>query len=364
MKFFDLGKQFNEIKEDVKLNLDKVIEEAAFIQGKEVFLLEEKLSNFVGSECLTVGNGTDALVIALRSLDIKHGDEVIVPSFTWVSSAESIKLVGAKPVFCDVDVDTFNIDPSKINSHINNRTKAIMAVSLFGQCAELITLKGIAEDNNLFLIEDGAQSFGAEHHGKKSCSIADISTTSFFPTKPLACYGDGGAIFSNSDTLIGKSRILSKNGQKARYDYREVGFNSRLDTMQASILLNKLKIFETEIKKKNEIKDSYESILGAFEFLTLPKIQNYNLSVLALYTLKVDVQLRDSLHTCLLDNDIPCGLYYPIGIHKTGPYKSDVNLENTDFLNKSVLSIPMHAYLNDVDLEKILDTFSKFSKTC
>ena len=363
MKFFDLNQQHKRIEKQIKYILDEVFKNGSFIQGEEVKVLEEKLAQYVGAECTTVANGTDALLISLMALDIKKGDEVIVPSFTWVSSVETIKLVGAKPVFSDVSLETFNMEASSIENLISNKTKAIMAVSLFGQCADLLELKKITKKNKIFLIEDAAQSFGAIHFKKKSCSIADISTTSFFPTKPLGCYGDGGAIFSKKKSIINKANIISKHGQIKRYKYKTIGLNSRLDTIQAAVLLEKLKIFQEEKKIKNDIACEYDEFFSKFSFIKAPLIKEHNESVYALYTLKVDSFIRNKLYKYLLSEKVPCGLYYPQALHKSKPYKSNINLPITDKLNKSVLSIPMHAYLTKQDLNKIKKTFRKFSHT-
>jgi len=360
MKFFDLNKQYSSINSSLDKSIKTVIERGDFIQGKEVKALEQKLSDFVGARCLTVANGTDALYIALLSLGIGEGDEVITPSFTWVSTVEAIKLVKATPVFCDVEYESFNISYDGVEKLISNRTKAVLAVSLFGQCSELLKLKEIADRENIFLIEDAAQSFGADHKGNNSCSVAHVSTTSFFPTKPLSCFGDGGAIFSKDNTLVDKADIISKNGQSERYNYKQVGVNSRLDTIQAAVLLEKLKIFEKEREIKQKIAAFYEQELCDLELIKTPKIENYNSSVFALYTIRVKSPFRDKLALYLQSKSIPTGVYYPVGLHKTKPYKQNVNLPITDKLNTEVLSLPMHPYLNKKELKIITEAINSF----
>ena len=247
IRFIDLIRQREFLNNKIEQSILKVVQNSNFIQGEEVKLIEEELANFTGTKCVSVANGTDALYIALLAHGIKEGDEVLIPSFTWVSTAETICQLKAKPVFVDID-DNFNIDIKKMTEKITENTKAIMPVSMFGRCPDLNKIQTIALEHNLKTIEDAAQSFGAKSLECMSCSVLDISTTSFFPAKPLGCYGDGGAIFSTNEGLFEKCQIISKHGQKSRYEYVDIGVNSRLDTIQASILLEKLKIFEDEIK--------------------------------------------------------------------------------------------------------------------
>ena len=358
MKFFDINKQYLNIKDAVDQSIAKVLERGDFIQGQEVKELEGKLSSEVGNHCLTVGNGTDALVIALMSLNLNKQDEVIAPAFTWVSTIESIKLAGAKPVFCDIDYETFNLSLQDVKDKITSNTKVILAVSLFGQCAELLELKRIAKENGMTLIEDAAQSFGATHHESLSCSIADISTTSFFPTKPLGCFGDGGAIFTNNEDLLEKVNVISKNGQAGRYNYVDIGVNSRLDTMQAAILLEKLKINKQESSRKEKIASMYN--LGIENPLVVsPKVEKYNTSVYALHTLKIKDNRRDFFKEQLDQKSIPCGLYYPLPIHHAEPYKNEVYLPITQKVCSEILSIPMHAYLSDEEVGTIVDVINQ-----
>ena len=240
----NLQAQQSTISEGLKKRLEAVLSHGQYIMGPEVKELENLLAKYTGSEfCITCGNGTDALMIALLALGIETGDEVITPAFSYISAAEAITLIGAKPVFVDVNPLTFNLDPRQLTSVLSNKTKAILPVSLFGQCADFELINDFASQNNLLVIEDAAQSFGATYKGKKSCNLSPIATTSFFPSKPLGCYGDGGAIFTNNSQLAMKAQQIRNHGQKKRYEHTILGMNSRLDTLQAAILLEKITSF-------------------------------------------------------------------------------------------------------------------------
>ena len=258
IEFIDLGRQrksrnSNGIKLEklIDKNIKNVFKHGKYILGPEINSLEQKLKDFVGAKnCIVVSSGTDALLIALMALKISHGDEIITTPFSFISTAEVIALLGAKPIFVDIDKKTYNIDPTKIESKITEKTKAILPVSLYGQPADFQTINKIASKYKIPVIEDAAQSFGASHHGKMSCNLSEIAATSFFPSKPLGCYGDGGACFTNNDELAKKIRRISLHGQEKRYFHTEIGINGRLDTMQAAILLAKLDFYESEIKKE------------------------------------------------------------------------------------------------------------------
>jgi len=357
MEFIDLKKQYLGIKGAVDSRIESVINNANYIQGKEVEELEGELSNFIGSHCTSVANGTDALYISLVALDIKAGDEIIVPSFTWVSTVQVVKQVGAVPVYVDIDIDTFNLNLNCISEKITPKTKAIIGVSLFGRCIDLRNLKLLCEKHNLKFIEDAAQSFGAMSENNLSCSIADISTTSFFPAKPFGCYGDGGAIFTNDKDLNEKVKIISKNGQIKRYDYKVVGCNSRLDTIQAAILLEKFAIFPNEIRKRTEIAKEYNSLLEGIDWLKLPQIpSDSNRSVWAQYTILLDDKIKDQrklIMSLLKERNIPTALYYPVPIHKSKPYEAKEELPITENVADRVLSLPMHPYLELSELKHV-----------
>lgn len=308
------------------------------------------------------------MLIALRALGVKAGDEIIVPSFTWVSTAEVVKLLDATPIFADVNT-SFNIETSGIKKLISKKTKGIIAVSMFGSCADLNNLKSITEENNIFLIEDAAQSFGAKHNNMMSCSIADISTTSFFPSKPLGCFGDGGAIFTSNNKLADEINAISKHGQKGRYNYVTIGMNSRLDTIQAAVLIEKFKIFENEIYLRNKVASKYNELLTNMSEITCPILpDDENRSVWAQYTIILNSPHNKIRRAEIMDilkiNGIPTALYYPAPIHLQKPYMGSINLNLpiTENLSNSVLSLPMHPYLQIKDQEKIADSLNKILK--
>ena len=248
MEFIDLKAQYQKLKPEIDEAIARVLNHGNFILGPEVEELEDRLANYVGAKhCITVANGTDALQIALMCLGVGPGDEVITPGFTYIATAETVALLGARPVYVDIDERTYNLDPSLLESSITHRTKAIIPVSLYGQCADFDLINAIALRHGVVVIEDAAQSFGASYKGRKSCNLSSIACTSFFPSKPLGCYGDGGAIFTSDDALAKVMRQIARHGQDRRYHHVRVGVNSRLDTIQAAILLQKLKIFDEEI---------------------------------------------------------------------------------------------------------------------
>ena len=355
MKFIDLQTQYKKIKDDIDLAVQLVLDHGFYVNGPEISKLEKKLKAFIGvNHCISVANGTDALEIAQKAIDIKDGDEVIVPSFTWVSTAETVKYLGGNPIFCDVDINTFNISVEDAASKITKKTKAIVAVSLFGQCADLHKLKMLCDDNKIYLIEDGAQSFGASHGKSMSCSVAHISTTSFFPSKPLGCYGDGGAVFTNDDELEERMRLIARHGQSGKDDFSIVGRNSRLDTIQAAILLEKLKIFEFEIERRNIVHEKYMSNLKNSCFKT-PHIKGDNRSVFAQYTLKGNPSDIKKAQLELSNKNIPFVSYYEKPLHLQEAYvnRKKIKLENTEVLSTSTISLPMSPYLTTEEIEYI-----------
>ena len=361
INFIDLNRQYQALKTKIDKAIFDTVEASNFIQGPEVKKLEEILTDYTSTKALTVANGTDALFISLRALGVGPGDEVITPSFTWVSTVETIKLTGAKPVYCDISEETFNIDESLLENLINENTKVIMPVSLFGRCADLYKINQIAKENNLITLEDAAQSFGAKSSNQMSCSIADISTTSFFPAKPLGCYGDGGAIFTNDKDLYEEVSMISKHGQKGRYNYERIGVNSRLDTIQAAILIEKLKIFEEEIKSRNNVAKQYNQILQNSNLLKCPYIpDDNNRSVWAQYTLILDKSIAEKRETIMgnmKEKDIPTALYYPAALHLQKPYYEDIELSITEDIANRVISLPMHPYLEEEEINYIAESF-------
>jgi UDP-2-acetamido-2-deoxy-ribo-hexuluronate aminotransferase len=358
--FINLKSQYSLLKPKINLAIQKVMDHGKYINGPEVELLEQNLASFTGNKfCISVANGTDALEIAQKAIGIEPDDEVLLPSYTWVSTAETLKYLGAKLIFCDVNPLTFNIDPDEVRKKITNKTKAIVAVSIFGQCADLLKLKEIATENNLYLIEDAAQSFGAKHHGKYSCSIADISTTSFFPSKPLGGYGDGGAIFTNNEILAKEMRLLARHGQQSKDNFIRVGRNSRLDSIQAAILLEKLKIFDQEIINRNSIHKKYETQIDN-SICTTPYIQKGNISVFAQYTLKGTECSIAKVCSSLKTEGIPFMQYYQKPIHQQEVYnvEGSYRLKVTEGLASSTVSIPMSPYLTGSEIDFVINTIN------
>ena len=366
MEFIDLKEQYRRLKIDINKNINKVLQDGHYIMGEEVQVLEQELAEYVGiNYCATCANGTDALSIALMSLDIKKDDAVFVPSFTFYSTAEVVSLLGATPIFVDVNENTFNIDTVKLEKTIKKikeqtslSPKAIIAVDLFGQPADFEKINEIAKKYNLYVIEDGAQGFGGEINGRKACSFGDIATTSFFPAKPLGCYGDGGAIFTNSEELYNKVLSIRVHGKgEFKYDNVRVGMNSRLDTIQAAILLPKLKAFkEYELENRNIFAKMYTEKLK--DIVKTPMVLDGYLSSWAQYTLvlKSEAQ-RNYVQTRLKEIGIPTMVYYPKPLHKQTVYKAyNFNLDDlkvSEKLSNTVLSLPMHPYMSEEQINEI-----------
>lgn len=357
ISFIDLKTQQNIIKSSIYNKIDTVLEHGLFIMGPEVQEFEKKLCQFTGAKyCVAVANGTDALLISLLALNIQPGDEIITSAFTFAANSEVIHLLKAKPVYVDIDEKTFNINHEKIEQAITSKTKAIMPINLYGQCSELLEICSIAKKYDLPVIEDAAQSFGAMHHNFFSCNIADLSCTSFFPSKPLGCYGDGGAIFTNSDEIAEVIKRIRVHGQKERYYHTEIGMNSRLDTLQAAILLAKLEIFPNEIELRQVKANLYADKLT--EHFELPYIKNYNKSVFAQYTIKV--KSRNIFIQKLKDMGIPTAIHYPIPAHlQPAFYDSEFpkgSLPITEKICHEVLSLPFSPYLENEDINYITDS--------
>jgi UDP-2-acetamido-2-deoxy-ribo-hexuluronate aminotransferase len=333
-------------------NIHRVLHHGKYILGPEVGELEERLADYTGAKyCITVANGTDALQIAQMAFGIGPGDEVIVPGFSYIATAETPALLGARPVYVDINPKTYNLNPELLEAAITPRTKAIIPVSLYGQCADFDVINAIAEKHGIPVIEDGAQSFGASYKGKKSCNLTTIGCTSFFPSKPLGCYGDGGAIFTNDDELAAVLRQIARHGQDRRYHHIRVGVNSRLDTLQAAILLPKLDILDDEIAAKQAVADRYAELLEHSK-ISLPVIESHNRSAWAQYTIQVPD--RENLQLQLKEQGIPTAVYYPIPLNKQ-PAVADkgVMLKVGDYAAESVISLPMHPYLLPKDQLKI-----------
>jgi UDP-2-acetamido-2-deoxy-ribo-hexuluronate aminotransferase len=322
--------------------------------GPEVAELEGKLATFTGSKhCITVASGTEALLIALMALDIKPGDEVITPSFTFVATAEVIVLAGARPVFVDVEPDTCNVVESRSANYA--RTRAIMPVSLYSQVAGMDEINAIAVKHGLPVIEDAAQSFGATYKGRKSCALSTIGCTSFFPSKPLACYGDGGAIFTEDDALAQAMREIRVHGQSARYVHTRIGVGGRMDTIQCAVVLGKLERFDWEVEQRIRIGARYTDLLGRIPGVTPPTVRPDRTSVYAQYTIQVDD--RDGLQKHLADQKIPTAIHYPIPLNLQPAYKHLSTPDATPIAEqvaKRVVSLPMHADLDEVTQDRVV----------
>lgn len=359
----NLKDQYIKLKSNINKRVKKVFQHGQFILGPEVVELENKLKNFVGAKyCIAVSSGTDALLISLMAINIKPGDEIITTPFTFVSTVEVICLLGAKPVFVDVEFDTCNINANLIEKSITKKTKAIIPVSLFGQPADMDVINKIAAKYNLIVIEDAAQSFGSIYKKKKSCNLSDIGCTSFFPSKPLGCYGDGGAIFTNNEKIFKICKELRIHGQSKKYIYNRIGIGGRIDTIQCAILLAKLDIFEWEIKQREIIAKNYEKLLNELNdnSINFIKIKNDRRSVHAQFTLIS--KDRDKLQNYLKSKGINTNIYYPIPINEQICYKhlccSDCTPVAKD-LSKKVLSIPMSAYLSLSEQKYIISNLRK-----
>jgi UDP-2-acetamido-2-deoxy-ribo-hexuluronate aminotransferase len=358
--FINLKKQQDCIRPDLELRTHTVLHHGQYIMGPEVAELEEKLASYVGvKHCISASSGTDTLLIALMALGIGPGDEVITSPFTFIATGEMIALTGAKPVFVDIDPRTYNIDPNLIEAAITPRTKAIMPVSLYGQCADFDAINAIAERYNLPVIEDGAQSFGATYKGRRSSGLSTIGSTSFFPSKPLGCYGDGGALFTNDDELVASMRQIRAHGQDRRYHHPRIGINGRMDTLQAAILLAKLEIFDEEVAARARIGERYTELLR--DSVVTPYIAPENTSVYAQYTVQVDK--RDDLQKKLKEHGIPTAVHYPVPLHLQ-PAFAGLNQGEGSFpvavdAAKRVMSLPMHPYLALIEQDAIVETLLK-----
>lgn len=368
IKMVDLGMQYSRIKTEIDEAINEVLDSTAFIQGPQVDSFARALGKYVGSEfVIPCANGTDALQIAMMALELKPGDEVILPVHTYVATAEVIALLGLSPIFVDVDPDTFNIDARQIEERITERTKAIVPVHLYGQCADMAPLLQIAAKYNLFVIEDAAQAIGAVYtfpngDRKFAGTIGTIGTTSFFPSKNLGCYGDGGAIFTADGTLAEKMKMIANHGQKVKYHHDVIGINSRLDTLQAGILQVKLRYLEEYSGKRNHVADFYDANLKSSNSLKIPVRSKFSTHVFHQYT--ITVEKRDDLKKYLHARDIPTMIYYPVPLHLQKAYrKPGINSGSfpvTEILSKTVLSLPVHTEMTDEQLNYICKTVNEF----
>ncbi len=367
MEFRDLKQQYQLHKKEIDAALGNVIKKADFIQGEQVVLLEQALAEYVGvKHCITCANGTDALQLALMAWNIRKGDAVFVPDFTFFSSGEVVPVTGATPVFVDIEEDTYNISPESLERAIQYVVKetdfvpkAVIAVDLFGQPADFERIRQVADRYNLLVLEDAAQGFGGKTGGKKACSFGDISTTSFFPAKPLGCYGDGGAVFTDNDEWAKLLRSYRVHGKgKDKYDNVRIGMNSRLDTLQAAVLLEKIKFFDDEIVACNRIAGEYSKLLNGF--VKVPCIKEGMYSSWAQYTVCLqDAETRERVINGLKEEKIPTAIYYRKPMHRQEAFKqyigAGLDYGNTEKICGCCLSLPMHPYMESGDVKRIAD---------
>ncbi|MBU5636072.1 DegT/DnrJ/EryC1/StrS family aminotransferase [Geomonas sp. Red69] len=354
--FIDLKTQQQRILPDLERRMKEVLCHGQYIMGPEVGELEAKLAAYTGSRhAIAVASGTDALLIALMALGIGPGDEVITSPFTFIATGEMIALLGATPVFVDIDPRSYNMDPARIEAALTSRTKAILPVSLYGQCADFAAINAIAGRHGLPVIEDGCQSFGALYKGKRSCALSTIGCTSFFPSKPLGCYGDGGACFTDDDELAAMMRQVRVHGQDRRYHHPALGINGRIDTLQAAVLLAKLEVFPDEVTERGRVGARYNVLLG--DSVVTPYLAPGCSSVYAQYT--VQVANRAQVQKALADAGIPTAVHYPVPLHLQ-PVFSSLGLGRQSFpvaeaAAERVMSLPMHPYLGEPDLLRITE---------
>lgn len=360
LEFVDLKSQYAALKDKISERMQRVLDHGQYIMGSEVKELEDKLAAYTGAKhCITVASGTEALLIALMAIDLKPGDEVITTPFTFAATAEMISLLGGVPVFVDIEADTCNIDASLIKAKITPRTRAIMPVSLYGQVADMDAINTIATRHGLAVIEDAAQSFGASYKGRKSCNLSTIGCTSFFPSKPLGCYGDGGALFTDDDALAQASREIRIHGQSARYTHTRVGVGGRMDTLQCAVVLAKLERFPWELQRRQQIAIRYHELLAGLGVDTL-EVRADRDCVWAQYT--VFVEQRDQLQAMMKEFGIPTAVHYPVPLHHQPAY---ARYGNSDECPESVLaasrvvSLPMSADLSSTQQDTVIDALAR-----
>lgn len=356
MDFVDLKEQYRRLKPRLDQRIHAVLEHGQFILGPEIRELEEQLAAYTGARyCISCASGTDALLLALMALGIGNGDEVITSPFTFFATGEMIALLGATPVLVDIDPASYNLDSAQIEKAITSRTRAILPVGLYGQCADMDAINAVAGRHGLPVIEDAAQSFGASYRGLRSCNLSTIGCTSFFPSKPLGCYGDGGACFTNDASLAEAMLELRNHGQRSRYHHTRIGINGRLDTLQAAVLLAKLEVFDDELKARNEVAAQYTRLLE--EVVRTPRVSPDRTSVWAQYTIEVDD--RDAMQKALGGASIPTAVHYPVPLHLqpvfAGLGVSLGSLPHAERAAQRVVSLPMHPYLSGQSIRQVAD---------
>jgi len=357
--FANLQYQYQLYKDEIDKAIHAVLDKSNYIMGEEITQLEHSLEAFTGaSYAITCSSGTDALLLAMMALDIKPGDEVITTPFTFIATAETIAFLGAVPVFVDIDDNTYNIDPSKIEAAITKKTKAIIPVSLYGQPADINEIRDIADKNNLKVIIDGAQSFGSTYKSKTDSNLGDISTTSFFPAKPLGCFGDGGAVFTNDEALAEKVRSLRVHGQSKRYHHKHIGIGGRMDTMQAAVLNVKLAYYPKDLALRQGVAEKYTQLLDSkSDNIIKPTIKDDCTSAWAQYSIRV--KNRDRVQTDLKEQGIPTAVHYPMPLHLQecflylGHKKGDFPV--AELISNEIMSLPMNPYLQDDEIEYITE---------
>ncbi|GJG94622.1 DegT/DnrJ/EryC1/StrS aminotransferase family protein [Cupriavidus pauculus] len=361
IEFIDLKVQQARLKHEIDAAIQRVLAHGQYILGPEVDELERRLAEATGARyCISCANGTDALQIALMALGIGPGDEVIMPGFTYIATAETVALLGAKPVYVDVDPRTCNLDPAVLEAAITDCTAAIIPVNLYGQCADFDAINDIAARHALPVIEDAAQSYGATYKGRSSGKLSTIACTSFFPSKPLGCYGDGGALFTDDEELAKVMRQIARHGQDRRYHHIRIGVNSRLDTLQAAILLAKLTIFDEEVELRQQVAARYCDLLRQGGFDAAPHVEPHNRSVWAQYTIRV--QDREALQDVLKAAGIPTVVHYPSPLNRQPAVATSQSLPVGDALAREVLSLPMHPYLDLASQQAICSVILQHAK--
>ncbi len=353
--FANLQLQYQMYKEEIDTAMQAVLDKSNYIMGEEVTQLERALEAFTGAKhAITCSSGTDALLLSMMSLDIKPGDEIITTPFTFIATAETIAFLGAIPVFVDIDEKTYNIDPSKIEKKITNKTKAIMPVSLYGQPADIDAINAIADKHNLKVIIDGAQSFGSTYKGKTDSNLGDISTTSFFPAKPLGCFGDGGAVFTNDDGLATMMKSLRVHGQSKRYHHQYIGLGGRMDTLQCAIVNVKLKYYAKDLALRQEVANKYTTALENKD-LVIPFVDSQTTSAFAQYSVRV--QNRDEIQAKLKEEGVPTAVHYPMPLHLQECFKylghKIGSFPIAESVSNEIMSLPMNPYVSDTEIKYI-----------
>ncbi len=371
MNFIDLKRQYKAYKAEIDEAISQVVESCWFVMGEKVQKLEEILAGYVGARhAIGVSSGTDGLVLGLMAKDVGPGDEVVTTPFTFIASAEAIALVGARPVFVDIDPVTFNLDTNLLEDVIVQRKEAgarvrgIIPVGLYGQCPDMDEINEIARENDLFVLEDACQSFGASYRGRMSCALSDMGVTSFFPAKPLGAYGDGGMVFTSDDSLAERLRCLRVHGERARYDHREIGLNARLDALQAAILLAKFSYFQDEVEARQRAAEIYGELFSdkAPEVVT-PHVKEDRTHVYAQYTIRLPEGTRDKVTQAMQEGGVPYAIHYPIPLHMQPAFAylgcKPGDMPQAEKAAKEVLSLPMHPFITEAEQEQVVEAVLK-----